>query len=731
MSLHRVIRVALPVPVRQGFDYLCAIDDTPPLGGRVRVPFSRSERIGIVIGHPPDSDVPRHQIRPILERLDVERLIEPELLDLLCWSAAYYLHPIGEVVSHALPGPLRKGRMPAPQREQMWALSAAGKAESIEAVASRAPRQAQALRLLAERQACPKEALAEHGIGASVLRRLREKGLIETTSGPPSCAGPERRANREQWPRLTAYQRAAVESVEEAAPGFGAFLLYGVTGSGKTEVYLRLIARALQAQRQALLLVPEIGLTPQLVRRLEARFGKRLAVLHSALGERERLDAWRQAHDGGAELVVGTRSAIFASLPRLGLIIVDEEHDTSFKQQTGFRYSARDLGVVRAQKLGIKVVLGSATPSLESFYNARTGRYRLIEMPERIGSAGKPSFRLVDLNVHASRQSLSTPLSHSITRHLSNGNQVILFLNRRGFAPALFCSGCGETAGCEQCDAAMTVHAKIGRLRCHHCGRERALRWSCPRCGTERIAVGAGTQRVSDELQALLPDCEIARLDRDATSTKGSLHRLLDDVTTGRTNVLVGTQMLTKGHDFTNVTLVGVLNADQGLFGTDFRSEERLAQTIVQVAGRAGRGDQRGEVVIQTHHPRHRLLQCLIEQGYTSFASLALREREAAAWPPYTHIAAVRAEARSRDAVFEFLRAAKRTASNARTNVTLLGPAASALERRSGRYRAQLLLKSTSRAALHAVLGTVDDAIRENPASRRVRWSIDVDPIEI
>jgi primosomal protein N' (replication factor Y) len=382
----------------------------------------------------------------------------------------------------------------------------------------------------------------------------------------------------------------------------------------------------------------------------------------------------------------------------------------------------------------VPVLLASATPSLESFLNAEQGRYRKLEMPRRIGSAGVPRLRLVDLKAHASRQALSTPLIASIAEHLKSGNQVMLFLNRRGFAPALFCPGCQEALQCDRCDARLTVHARAGELRCHHCGAHRKLEWRCTKCGSERIAVGAGTQRVDDELGALFPSARIARLDRDVTSRKGALAAVLGDVAAGNVEILVGTQMLTKGHDFPRVTLVGVLNADQGLFGTDPRSHERLAQTILQVAGRAGRADRPGEVVIQTHYPEHPLLRCLLAQDYAAFASLALIERRDSHWPPYSHLAAWRAEASQREPAYALLdrvRAIATRAAGGSAAVAILGPAPQPMERKDGRYRAQLLFQSPRRTPLHDLIARTLLELRGAAEARKARWSLDVDPIEL
>jgi primosomal protein N' (replication factor Y) (superfamily II helicase) len=737
-----VVRVAVPVPLADAFDYLppagAPAGELPPLGSRVRVPFGRGERIGVVVEHAAASSLAPAKLKPIREVLDVAPTIGAELLQTLRWAADYYHYPVGEVLSHALPSLLREGRAVDEPPEDVWHLTEKGRAQSLDEIARRAKQQARVLAALRESDAAQTE-LRSSGISLDTLERLADRGWIESRAGGAPRSLPAASATASvarTLPALTAEQSGVLSAISaERASGFRAYLLHGVTGSGKTEVYLRLIASELAANRQTLLLVPEIGLTPQLVARLSERFGAELALLHSALTERERFDAWRRAHRQDAKVVVGTRSAVFAPLPAAGLVIVDEEHDSSYKQQTGFRYSARDLAVVRARRLGVPVVLASATPSLESFHNADQGRYRKLEMPHRIGSAGAPKLRIVDLKHHASRQSLSTPLVAAIGEHLAAGNQVLLFLNRRGFAPALFCPGCKDAVQCARCDARLTVHAKVGELRCHHCGAQRKLEWVCPTCGSERIAVGAGTQRVDEELGALFPKARIARLDRDVTSRKGALASVLGDVASGNTEILIGTQMLTKGHDFPRVTLVGVLNADQGLFGTDPRSHERLAQTILQVAGRAGRADRPGEVVIQTHYPEHPLLERLLAQDYAAFATLALAERRETNWPPFTHLAAWRAEAAQREAAFALLDRvrgiAKRHAKRIAGEVAILGPAAQPMERKDGRYRAQLLFQSAQRAALHELLRQTLHELRSASEARQARWSLDVDPLEL
>jgi primosomal protein N' (replication factor Y) len=729
----RLVRIAIPVPLADAFDYLAPDGQLPQIGCRVRVPFGRRERIGVVVEHPVTTDVARERLRTIGAVLDPAPAIGAELLASLRWAAEYYHHPVGAVLSHALPGLLREGRAIDEPPEPAWQLTEVGRAQDIADLPRTARQQARALLALRERSLTASE-LAAGEVAPAALARLEAKGWIAAASPPELPASEPNRVRPGREPELTVDQSAVLADIaatQGAKSGFHVYLLHGVTGSGKTEIYLRLIAAQLAAGRQTLLLVPEIGLTPQLVRRLRERFGEELAVLHSAVTERERFDAWRRAYRGDARLVVGTRSAVFAPLPSAGLVIVDEEHDSSYKQQTGFRYSARDLAVVRAQRLAVPVVLGSATPSLETFHNAVQGRYRKLTLPRRIGSAGTPRVRVVDLNRHASRQSLSTPLVAAIGQHLTAGNQVLLFLNRRGFAPALFCPQCKATEQCRRCDALMTVHAKAAAVRCHHCGAERALSWACGACGSERIAVGAGTQRVGDELAALYPKARIARLDRDSTSRKGALDTVLSDVEAGNVDILIGTQMLTKGHDFPRVTLVGVLNADQGLFGTDPRSHERLAQTILQVAGRAGRAERPGEVLIQTHHPDHPLLSCLLDGDYAAFAALELAQRRDASWPPFAHLAAWHAEAARREAALAFLEQVSAAAAAERSTVAILGPAPLPMERKGGRYRAQLLFRSAERAPLHRLVDRTLLAVRGSAAARRARWSVDIDPLEI
>jgi primosomal protein N' (replication factor Y) len=565
------------------------------------------------------------------------------------------------------------------------------------------------------------------------LRTLAGKGWIEPCRLVPATSPPPPGNPEQHRVTLNREQGRAVGAVADAFGRFRPFLLEGVTGSGKTEVYLRLIERALARQLQVLVLVPEIGLTPQLHRRLQRRIEAPLAVLHSGLPEGERATAWLRARDGQAAVLLGTRSAVFTPLPRLGLILVDEEHDLSFKQQDGFRYSARDVAVRRAQLQLCPVVLGTATPSLETLHNARSGRYGWLRLRERAGSARPPRLDLLDIRSQPLRAGLSPVLLRMMEEQLAAANQVLLFLNRRGYAPVLICHDCGWVAECPHCDARLTLHRSVNRLCCHHCGYQRGLISACAACGGADLRrLGQGTERLEGDLSELFPAVSLARIDRDSTRRKGEMERLLNAARQGEHGILLGTQMLAKGHHFPNVTLVGILDLDQGLYGTDYRASERMAQLLVQVAGRAGRAEKAGRVVVQTRHPDHPLLLTLIRQGYAAFAEEALRERASASLPPFSYQALLRAEASQPELAQRFLQEAQAAAAvQARGDVELWGPVPAPMERRAGRFRAQLLVQAPRRRPLQAfLLRWVPELYRLRDV-RRVRWSVDVDPQEV
>ncbi|MEN8108453.1 MAG: primosomal protein N', partial [Pseudomonadota bacterium] len=724
-----ILRIAVPSPLFRPFDYLspASVDaSTLQPGVRIRVPFGRRKAIGILLEVRTQSDIEHARLKPALAILDTEPVINADVLAMTQWASAYYHYPIGETLSAALPTRLRSGQALPDLRPTGWRLTTAGMALDVAAL-QRAPRQARVITTL---QGSPDGlARSELDVPASILRTLNDKGWIEP------ClleSGKQAPVEIESAHSLNPAQQAAVGTICASLAQFKPFLLEGVTGSGKTEVYLQAITSVIAADRQTLVLVPEIGLTPQLVDRFRRRFPLPIAVLHSGLADRERLAAWQQARSGEAPIIIGTRSAIFTPLARPGLLIIDEEHDSSLKQQDGLRYSARDLAVWRARHLGIPVVLGSATPSLESLFNVEQQRYRHLDLPERTGTAQLPDFAIIDVRKQPLEQGLSRALLNRIRQHLEADGQVLLFLNRRGFAPTLICRDCGWIAECKRCDARMTLHQREQELRCHHCGSQRPIDPTCPACGgSELRPLGQGTERVEQALTAHFPDVECLRIDRDTTRRKGELASHLARAESGAARILLGTQMLAKGHHFPGVTLAAILNADQGLFGTDFRSSERMAQLIVQVAGRAGRHDRAGEVVIQTHHPDHPLLLQLIHQGYPAFAHAALAERNAAGLPPATHIALIRAEATRQSVPLSFLEGVRERTQQLNTApIEIWGPVPATMERRAGRFRAQLLLQSGNRGDLQRALGTLVRQLEQAKEARQVRWSVDVDPAD-
>ncbi|HWK72647.1 MAG TPA: primosomal protein N' [Povalibacter sp.] len=728
-----ILAVAIDTPLRRVFDYGAPPDRTNPIevGSRVWVPFGRRRVVGVVIEHRQHTDVPAAKLRPVHAAIDREPTFEPGFLALLKWAADYYRHPLGEVIAAAMPTALRQGA-PLHFEETLWRLTPNGRERALAELPARAPKMRAVIEQLTALPEASAQALTDAtGSGSEVLRKLKDRGYIEQFTRAPVSPGMTPVSSRQSLP-LNDAQAAALERIRGSLGSFATWLLHGVTGSGKTEVYLNAIAATLNRNEQALVLVPEIALTPQLIARFRDRFDAELAIMHSGLSDGERLTAWRNARTGSAHIVIGTRSAIFVPLARPGLIVIDEEHDPSFKQQEGFRYSARDLAIVRAQRLNIPIVLGSATPSLESLARAHRQSGSLLALPHRAANARPPTVSLIDLRRHASTQGIATPALLAMRRHLDAGNQVLLFLNRRGYAPVLFCPACGWTAHCKRCDANLTVHRNTTDLLCHHCGSQQQAAPQCPTCDAPVKPVGQGTERIEETVERLFPDSPLARIDRDSMRRKGELEATLARVDRNEVRILVGTQMLTKGHHFPNVTLVVVLNADQGLFSTDFRAGERLAQTIVQVAGRAGRAEQPGEVLIQTEYPEHPLLSLLLSGGYEAFAKGALKEREQAGWPPYTRIALLRAEATQPGEPLRFLRAAVSAArDDAARGVRLLGPAPAPMERRAGRYRAQLLLHAATHGPLQRLMSTWIPKLENLPEARRVRWSIDVDPAEL
>jgi primosomal protein N' (replication factor Y) len=733
MRREPVLRVAINAPLSRLFDYLepPAWEQTPEPGCRLLVTFGRRMQTAMLFEVATSSELPVAKLRPAHEILDEEPLLAAADLWLIRFASEYYHHPIGEVVAAALPALLRQGK-PLHPSVQHLSLTAAGALADVGELAKKAPRRAELVALLRQAGRMSFDSL-EHALPGWKRHRksLLDKGWVEVLESRSEGITSEGIAAAEAGPPLNPDQASAYRAVSRRT-GFSVTLLDGVTGSGKTEVYLRLIGEVLARGKQALVLVPEIGLTPQFVARLEKRLGLRPVILHSGRSDSGRLDAWRAARDGSALLIVGTRSAVFVPMKRPGLIVVDEEHDSSFKQQEGLRYSARDLAVARAKELGIPAVLGSATPSLETLQRCVDGVYSRIVLPVRAGNAVPPLLRLVDLNRHPPTDGLSGPVIDAMRRHSTAGGQVLVFLNRRGFAPTLICQNCGAIAECSRCDARMTVHARHNKLKCHHCGAIRSLDAACRECGGTVKPLGQGTERLEDALRVHFTDQLVTRIDSDSTRRKGSLDKALEMATSGESDFLIGTQILSKGHHFPKLTLVVVIDADQGLFSTDFRGTERLAQSLMQVAGRAGREQRQGEVVIQTAFASHPFWHELLQGGYARVAASALAEREKAGWPPFSRLALLRASATRRQDTHDFLEAAKAKARGADPGgVRILGPVSAPMERRAGRYRAQLLFQSVQRQPLHRMLQALRDDLESSASARRVRWSIDVDPVEL
>ena len=735
-----VLRVALSVPLPRLFDYRPPADGPGDVGCRVRVPFGSRSVIGVIaeIG-PPDPALT--ELRQAEALLDPQPLLQGELLASLRWLARYTRAPLGEVLATAMPSALRRGEPLPDTHAWAWRLTEAG-ATALTRLRGR-PRQ------LADRlmgHTVDEDLLdAEVDDWRSAARALLKRDLAERIVASRRAPTPQ------PGPTLNSEQADALAALRARA-GFAASLLDGVTGSGKTEVYLQAIADCLALGRQALVLVPEIGLTPQALSRFRQRLGVPIHALHSGLSDNERARVWAAAWRGEARVIVGTRSAVFTPLPEAGLIVIDEEHDGSYKQQDGIRYHARDFALVRGKALDVPVVLGSATPSLETLHNAQAGRYAHLRLRKRAGDAQPPAVRVIDVRKRPLDAGLSQDLLQSMRKALDAGGQVLVFKNRRGYAPVLLCHDCGWSAQCKRCStplrgSPMTVHGGGRRLQCHHCGARQTPPPACPDCASLALQPqGVGTERLEELLAGTFNDMPVLRIDSASTRRKDALEKLFLEFG-AQPGILVGTQILAKGHDLPNLTLVAVVGIDEGLFSADFRAGEKLAQLLIQVSGRAGRADKPGEVLLQTHHPDHPLLQTLIHGGYHAFADDELAQREAAGFPPFAHLALLRAEAQHADAPMRFLQAAKtqlfavipspcagrqrETPDEGTSAVVIDGPIPAPMPRRAGMYRVQLLLSAPTRRELHAALEAALPAIYALPEARKTRWSLDVDPVDL
>lgn len=730
-----VVNLAIPSPLRRLFDYLPISGENSSQylpGTRVAVRFGNQQLIAVVMGTATHTEVPQDKLRPINKRLDDKPLISSNDLALCQWLANYYHHSLGQVLELFLPTILRRGGSIAEAYEQSWQRSSQASLDDIKG----SKRQA-LWALFQQREQWAHSQLTGQGFGLIHMRALAEQGHLQSIQSLPTPAIP---TEQQSALTLNGEQQQALQQLSAYFGQFKVALLEGVTGSGKTEVYLQLIQQCLERGQQALVLVPEIGLTPQTVRRFQARFNVPVALLHSGLNDRERLQGWLQSQTGAARILIGTRSAVFTPLPDLGLIIIDEEHDASFKQQDGLRYSARDFALVKAQRLSIPVLLGSATPSLETLHNALTGKFLHLSLHQRAGNAQMPSMRLQSTVHQPMLEGFAEPTLKAMQQHLDQGQQILVFINRRGFAPLVACQDCGHKMQCPHCDASLTLHQHPQRLLCHHCEFQQNVPNACPSChGPKMYDVGHGTEKLADYLADMFPGIKIHRVDRDTVRTKHAFDALYTEINQGEPGILVGTQMLAKGHHFPAVTLVVILDMDNGLFSSDFRGMEHSAQLIYQVAGRAGRAEQPGEVIIQTLYAQHPQLNLLLQQGYHALALSLLQQRQQLKLPPFAYLALIRAEAEQASQAINLLSQVrglsqqwlqKHYQHQPQAPLHTLGPLPAIMERKAGRFRYQLQLFASDRKALHALLNNIDLFLEQNKLAHKVRWQIDVDPID-
>jgi len=732
-----ILRIALNSPLRSLFDYLPPDNYAPRQfapGQRLQVPFGKSGvRIGIIISLTDTTQVPRHKLKKALALLDETPLFPAKHLKLIEWASHYYHHPIGDVVFTSIPSLLRKGKAAKIKQEVIWRPTESGRKLKPEKL-SRAKKQLSILQFIKQHQHGVSQTRIQNEFenARNPLNELSVKNLIEkTTAATENSDETVTCQNDNAWIlKPNKEQQYAIDKITASSAAYHAFLLNGVTGSGKTEVYLQLIRYILESGKQVLVLIPEIGLTPQFIERINERFGDSIVALHSGMSEGERLIAWLNARNGTASVVLGTRSAIWTPMPRLGMIIIDEEHDLSYKQQDGLRYSARDLALIRGQREKIPVLLGSATPSMESMKNTRDGRYQELLLPKRVNNAKLPDIQIHDVKNEKMHGAISQYLLKNIKQCLHNKQQILLFLNRRGYAPVVMCHDCGLISQCPRCTVYMTFHKHKKRLHCHHCGHSERLPNACPDCsGNQLIDVGHGTERLEETLAELLPEAKILRIDRDSTRRKGSMQKMLNDIHTGDADILIGTQMLAKGHHFPNVTLVGIVDADRGLFSIDYRASERLAQILMQVSGRAGRDGTPGTVIVQTHYPEHPLLSMLALHDYAQFTDLLLEERQQTQLPPFSFQVLIRAESSQQSIAIKFLNIAKtRLQTAAQGKLEIYGPVSAPMEKRAGRYRLQLIIQAGNRQTIKKFLTPWIESLDQLPEARKVRWSVDVDP---
>jgi len=727
-----IAKVAIPLPKRDLFDYIIpkGMRNSLQPGLRVLVPVQKRQVVGIVVALHQESQLPEQKLRKIIRSLDEQVIFDDHMMCFAKWAYNYYQHPPGEVFYAMLPKLLRLPKRCEEYLANAWQLTSEGMSLDDNDL-RRASRQQQLIQYLKQHGQATTAELNKLGIQSTIVNKLKKLNYVCAKTMELQLTTMSGQGMEKSF-KLNSQQQNAKIEILKYLNTFRVMLLQGITGSGKTEVYLQVIREVITKGKQALVLVPEISLTPQTVQRFRNRFNQPIVVLHSGLTDKQRLQAWLAAKDGQAKIIIGTRSAVFVPCVDLGIIIVDEEHDASFKQQEGWRYSARDLAVIRGRIYRCPVILGSATPALESLQNASSGRYQLLRLTERAGSAIVPKFSIIDLRNRVCKEGLSDTLLTVMNKHLTNKGQVLLFKNRRGFAPVLICGQCGWSAHCHRCDAKLVVHLTDKKLRCHHCANENQLPTQCLQCHSQQLTfLGLGTQRVEEILRKQFPEYTLIRIDRDTVRNKGAMGAVMKKIQQGHSQILIGTQMLAKGHHFPNVTLVAILDVDMGLYSGDFRATERLCQTIIQVAGRAGRADRPGEVILQSYYPNHPILLRLIKEGYLSFAEVNLAERQQAQLPPFSYQALLRAESVNAKAPMNFLQSVRDQGQLLQNgDVNLYGPIPAIMLRKAGRHRAQLMIESQKRQALHGYLQKLLSMVEQSKASKQVRWSLDIDPWE-
>ena len=729
------VQVAVPVPMRQLFTYQIPdnMQQQPiQIGERVAVSFGARQVIAIVISVSDECELDAKKIKPISKRLNDTFHVSDSLVNFLTLCANYYHHPIGDVFQQALPKLLRQVKKIEIKPPMVWHSEIATDEthKQLAKIEKKAPKQYALYQLINKHKGISWAELRTLGYNKAQLNALTAKTLItESKQLPHPFIWQENALVQENKQVLSTEQAIIVAAINQSLKQFSCHLIDGVTGSGKTEVYLQAMENVLANNQQVLVIVPEIGLTPQTLLRFEQRFNLPICLHHSNLNDTERLDTWLNAQQSSAAIIIGTRSAIFSPLHQLGMIIVDEEHDSSLKQQDSFRYHGRDIAILRARQLNIPIVLGSATPSFESLQNGLSGKYQYHQLHKRAGNSSKANISLIDVANQQMEFGLSGSLKHEIKQTLARGEQVLVFLNRRGYAPAINCQECHWLCECQRCDKPYTFHQKQQLLICHHCGSQKRVPRQCPSCGSVRIApVGQGTEQLEQRISEIFPEVSVVRIDRDSTRKKGELTKLLQEITEKKHQLLIGTQMLAKGHHFPDVTLVAVLDGDGALFSFDFRASEQMAQLLIQVAGRAGRASKPGKVLVQTSYPDHPLLQDLVHNGYQHFAKQALIERKQALLPPFSFQALIRAEANYPNYPEKFLRI---LTEQTLINCEFAGPVPAAMEKKAGKFRYHLILQSKSRKELHVAILQLLTAIPNNEFHHKVRWSLDIDPIDL